>query len=88
MNWQHLYNVNYNSADGRSKYIQQSRRTDQNDLNLALSAKWRAKSWLTVDGGLNGRFNRTEFFETAHDLLGGDYFLNINNFVTFFRGDQ
>ena len=81
VDWQHLYNVNYNSADGRSKYIQQSRRTDQNDLNLALSAKWRAKSWLTVDGGLNGRFNRTEFFETAHDLLGGDYFLNINNFA-------
>ncbi|MGN1214626.1 MAG: carboxypeptidase regulatory-like domain-containing protein, partial [Candidatus Cryptobacteroides sp.] len=81
VNWQHLYNVNYNSADGRSKYIQQSRRTDQDDLNLALSAKWMAKSWLTVNGGLNGRFNRTEFFETAHDLLGGEYFLNINNFA-------
>lgn len=81
VNWDHLYNVNYNSADGRSKYIQQSRRTDQNDLNLAVSTKWLAKSWLTLNAGANGRLNRTEFFETVNDLLGGAYFMNINNFA-------
>jgi hypothetical protein len=81
VNWDHLYNVNYNSADGRSKYVQQSRRTDQNDLNLAASAKWLANSWFTLNGGVNARINRTEYFQTAKDLLGGDYFLNINNFA-------
>jgi len=81
VNWDRLYNVNYNSEGGRSKYVQQSRRTDQNDLNLAASAKWLAKSWLTINGGVNGRLNRTEYFETVKDLLGGQYFLNINNFA-------
>ena len=81
LNWDFMYNVNYNSANGRSKYILQDRRTDQNDLNLALSGKWSPVSWFTLNGGFNGRLNRTEYFQTVKDLLGGEYFVNINNFA-------
>ena len=81
INWDYLYNVNYNSTDGRSKYVLQDRRTDQNDLNLALSGKWSPLSWFTLKGGFNGRINRTEYFQTVKDLLGGNYYLNINNFA-------
>lgn len=81
LNWDFLYNVNYNSADGRSKYVLQDRRTDQNDLNLALSGKWSPVSWFTLNGGLNARINRTEYFQTVKDLLGGQYYVNINNFA-------
>lgn len=81
IDWDRLYNVNYASQGGRSKYVQQERRTDQNDLNFAASARWLAKSWLALTGGLNARINRTEYFQTVKDLLGGEYFLNIDNFA-------
>lgn len=81
INWDRIYNINYQAVDGRAKYVQQDRRTDQNDINLALSAKWTPTSWFTLNGGLNGRVNRTEYFQTVKDLLGGKYFLNINNFA-------
>lgn len=81
IDWDRLYNINYNSEGGRSKYVLQDRRTDQNDLNLALTGKWTPYSWFTLNGGLNARINRTEYFQTVKDLLGGQYYLNINNFA-------
>ena len=59
INWDRLYNINYNSEGGRSKYVLQDRRTDQNDLNFALTGKWTPSSWLTLEGGANARINRT-----------------------------
>lgn len=84
MNWDRLYNVNYNNvtADGRrSKYTIEERRTDQNDVNLAGSVKWRAKDWFTLNGGVNLKWNRTEYYKIMNDLLGGDYYLNIDQFA-------
>lgn len=81
INWDKLYNINYKAQDGRSKYVLQDRRTDQNDFNLALSTKWVPNSEFTVTGGLTARINRTEYFQTVKDLLGGDHYLNINNFA-------
>lgn len=81
LDWDRMYNVNYNSADGRSKYVLQERRVDQNDLNFALNLKWTPFSFYTLTAGLNGRLNRTEYYQTVKDLLGGNYFVNINNFA-------
>ena len=81
LDWDRMYNVNYNSPDGRAKYVQQERRVDQNDLNLALSLKWTPASFFSLTSGLNGRLNRTEYYQTVKDLLGGEYFVNINNFA-------
>lgn len=85
INWDRLYNVNYNNVDdagsSRSKYIVEERRTDQNDLNLNGSVKWRAKDWFTLTGGINYRWNRTEYYKVVDDLLGGDYYVNIDQFA-------
>ena len=81
INWDHLYNVNYNSAGGRSKYAQEQRHVDQRDLNLALSASWYATEDLRLDGGLSGKINRTEHYKKIADLLGGKYYLNIDQFA-------
>ena len=85
INWDRLYNVNWNNTDAdgfsRSKYIIEERRTDQNDLNLNGSVKWRAKDWFTLTGGLNYRWNKTEYYKVADDLLGGDYYVNIDQFA-------
>ena len=84
MNWDRLYNVNYNNVteDGRrSKYTVEERRTDQNDVNFAGSVKWRAEDWFTLNGGVDLKWNRTEYYKIMNDLLGGDYYLNIDQFA-------
>lgn len=88
INWDRLYNVNrnsydykYSSEETRSKYIQEERRTDQNDINLNLQAKYAFDKWFTLSGGVNFRYNRTEYYKIVKDLLGGDYYLNIDSFA-------
>lgn len=81
INWDRLYNVNYNSADGRSKYIIEERRVDQNDVNISADVKWRPKDWMTLVGGVNVKYNNTHYFKVVDDLLGGKYYLNIDQFA-------
>ena len=81
LNWDRLYNVNYNSAGGRSKYALEERRVDQNDVNINASLKWTASRLFTLTGGLNYRWNRTEYYKKMNDLLGGCYYLNIDSFA-------
>ena len=81
LNWNRLYQVNAASADGRSKYAIEERRVDQNDVNIAGSIKWAATDWFRLNAGINGKWNRTENYKLASDLLGGDYYLNIDSFA-------
>ena len=81
IDWDRLYNVNYNQADGRSKYVQEERHIDQHDLNFAMNGKLRVKDWLTFTGGGQIKINRTEYYKKIADLMGGEYFLNIDNFA-------
>lgn len=84
LNWDRLYAVNsLNATDAgnRSKYVIEERRVDQNDLNFALNGKWNPVKFLTVTGGLSYKWNRTEYYKTLDDLLGGDYYVNIDQFA-------
>ncbi len=80
INWDRLYSVNI-MQNGRSKYIQEERRVDQRDFNLAGNFKSRLNEMITLTGGFAVRINRTEYFKTVADLLGGQYFLNTDNFA-------
>lgn len=81
LDWDRLYNVNYNSADGRSKYALEERHVDQNDLNLATSFKYSPSDVFTLLGGLSFRYNVTDNYKKVNDLLGGKYYLNIDSFA-------
>lgn len=81
LNWDRLYNVNYNNAEGRSKYALEERRVDQNDLNLAINAEWVPQNNVKVRAGLNAKYNRSENYKKMKDLLGGNYYLNIDSFA-------
>ena len=80
IDWDRIYNIN-RTQNGRSKYVQQERRTDQRDFNFVATFKWRPEDNLVVNGGINARINRTEYFQTVADLLGGEYFLDTDNFA-------
>ena len=85
LNWDRLYNVNYNNYDAeglrRSKYVIEERRVDQNDVNIGANVKWSATKWFTLTGGVNYKWNRTEYYKRLDDLLGGDYYVNIDSFA-------
>ena len=85
LNWDRLYNVNYNNYDAeglrRSKYIVEERRVDQNDINVGANLKWNAAKFFTLTGGLNYRWNRTEYFKVLDDMLGGEYYIDIDSFA-------
>ncbi|MBO4263323.1 MAG: TonB-dependent receptor [Bacteroidales bacterium] len=81
LNWDRLYNVNYNNADRRSKYALEERHVDQNDINMALTAKWRINDLISLSGGMTGKINRTENYKKIDDLLGGQYYLNVDQFA-------
>ena len=85
LNWDRLYNVNYNNYDSnglrRSKYVIEERRVDQNDVSLNTHLKYQPVKYLTLTGGMTLRWNRTEYYKQIDDLLGGDYYVNIDSFA-------
>ena len=74
LNWDGLYNINWNNYDEnglrRSKYAVEERRVDQNDINFNASLKWIASRYFTFTGGVNYKWNRTEYYKKMDDLLG------------------
>ena len=81
LNWDRLYQVNAMSEGGRAKYVQEERRTDQRDFNLAWNFKYRPSTWVTLTGGASLKWNKTEYYKIVADLLGAKYFLDVDNFA-------
>jgi hypothetical protein len=50
-------------------------------VNVAGTLKWNASKWLTITGGGSFKWNRTEYYKQIDDLLGGDYYVNIDSFA-------
>ena len=65
----------------RSVAMIEERHTDQLDYNITaqLNHVFRGGSKLTA--GLRARINRTEYYSTVKDLLGGDYWLDVDKFA-------
>lgn len=104
VNWERMYEVNRNSffEDGidynpsidastttRSKYILEERHADQNDLNANIQATKLFGSHVKATLGYNFRWNKTEYYKIVKDLLGGDYWLDVDQFAErdFGEGD-
>ncbi len=96
INWDRIYNINYNSTnnvdkakdpngnlleDGRSVYIISERHTDQNDFNLRGTFTYQMNSASVLRFGLAGRMNVTNYYTSVKDLLGGQYWVNVDNFA-------
>ena len=105
INWDRMYDVNRNSyfddriyynpvidaaSTRRSKYILEERRTDQNDFNATASVLKRFGSLLKGTFGYNLRVNKTEYYKIVKDLLGGDYWFDVDQFAErdFGSGDS
>lgn len=80
INWERLYQVNRNSGD-RAKYIVEEAHTDQDDLNANVQFTKTFGPLLKLNLGYNYRWNKTEYYKIVKDLLGGQYWLDVDQFA-------
>ncbi|SDD08674.1 TonB-dependent receptor [Williamwhitmania taraxaci] len=102
VNWDRLYNVNYNNIDTilnanglggtetgrRSKYIIEERRDDQTQLTANSIFNTEINNHLVLSGGIELMRYNAKHFKTVVDLMGGDYFVDVDQFAERdFKGD-
>lgn len=88
INWDNLYDINrsqladdtYGSGH-RSVNMIEERHTDQLDWNFYTQFSHLFKDNSKLTGGLNFRRNRTEYYSQVKDLLGGDYWVDIDKYA-------
>ncbi len=94
MDWDGFYRQNYNNTpdpytseadyagDRRpSNTIVEERHTDQLDYNFVASIAHVFRNDSRLTGGVRLRINRTEYYDEVKDLLGGDYWYDIDKFA-------
>lgn len=96
INWDDLYNANYknlytvHNVDGisgnnvtgnRSKYILGDRNNDPTMYNFTSTYTNKATSRLMITAGLNVNIYKDHHYESVEDLLGGDYWVDVDQFA-------
>ncbi len=72
----------------RSNYMIEERHTDQIDYNFVANISHQFNANHRIIGGVKARVNRTEYYSTVKDLLGGDYWLDIDKFAERDKGSD
>lgn len=95
INWDNLYAANernlrtVNNINGgtgsitgyASKYIVAERRQDKNQSGLTSSFTKEFSPNLHLNGGLKLGISQTHYYQKINDLLGGDYYLDIDKYA-------
>lgn len=85
IDWNAMYIANQNSAfPGRSVYVLYEDRTDDNLLNANTIINSNLSDNISLNAGVNVRKLRSHNHQNLLDLMGGDYFLDID---PFYSGD-
>ena len=103
IDWDALYNANRNhlftvyNANGQegntitgnaSKYILAERHYDKMQTGNATYFKHEFKPNLIMTGGFSVSASRTHYYEKVDDLLGGDYYFDINKYAESLESDE
>ena len=103
INWDGLYNANRNhlftvqNANGQegntitgkfSKYILAERHYDKMQTGSATYFKHEFQPNLIMTGGLALNASRTHYYESVNDLLGADYYYDINKYAENLESDE
>lgn len=72
----------------RSNYMIEERHTDQIDYNFVANISHQFNTNHSIIGGVKARINRTEYYSTVKDLLGGSYWLDIDKFAERDKGSD
>jgi len=98
VDWAHMYEANRNSietindADGiegnnvtgkRSQYVVEERRADMSRASFNSTFRSAITDHFTLTAGLVYQAQKTKYFKVLDDLLGGDFYLDIDKFAEF-----
>lgn len=96
IDWDHFYfanrknlftleNVNgvtgNNVTFNRAKYILEDRRTDKDHKQILTNIVSTPNEKITLSGGLNVSLFKSQQFKVVNDLLGGDYWVDVDQFA-------
>ncbi|GAB4490944.1 MAG: carboxypeptidase-like regulatory domain-containing protein [Saprospiraceae bacterium] len=96
LDWHRFYEENrrnaytVNNADGiagntvtgnRSQYIVENQRADSKELSFNIFLNQQLTDRSRLQAGVNYRWYKGQNFKVVEDLLGGDYWLDINRFA-------
>ena len=70
-----------NVSGRRAKYIVEERRFDSQKANFYTNLESVLNETVTISGGLSYQWQENHNYKTIDDLLGADYFLDVNRFV-------
>jgi hypothetical protein len=99
INWHQLYNVNRNSISTiqnvngiegnnvtgrRSRYIQEERIIDTRRLNFNSVFNTSIGNHTELTGGVSFQNQTNNYYKEVEDLLGGDFYVNLNQFAERF----
>lgn len=65
----------------RSNYMIEERHTDQIDYNFAANISHDFNTNHHILAGVKARVNRTEYYDKIKDLLGGDFWVDVDKFA-------
>ena len=103
INWDQLYAANRahmvtienaNNTPGNtiqglgSKYIVAERHYDKNQMGAATYFKHEFQPNLILAGGLSFNSSKTHYYELVNDLLGGDFYYDINKYAEDLETDE
>ncbi len=89
INWDNLYQTNYlnnlnnedpNATQKGSTYILENRVSNQFNFILNSYINHRLNDKMSLQGGASFNYTKADYFKTIRDLLGGQYWLDIDNF--------
>jgi len=90
INWDKLYQINYLAKymGEQSKYIIEERRIDQNQIAIASNINHELNKNVFLSGGFDIRSYTGKNYKIISDLLGGDFWLDVDQFAERdFSGD-
>ncbi len=88
INWDKLYQINYNFPDSSAKYILENRITDSKQLSFSSVMNWDINPKLKITSGLEMSIYKGRNYKTIYDLLGGNYWVDIDQFAERDYGDE
>lgn len=89
IDWDNLYRTNeINRLEGRggnpdntsSSYILENRHSNQFNFIFNSLLNHRLSDYMTLQAGVSLNYTRAHYYKTIRDLLGGDYWLDIDQF--------
>ena len=86
--WDDLFQTNYlnnyladeTGVEKGSTYILENRHSNQSSFTLSSLLNKRFSNQLTMQTGVNANYTLSSYYKTIKDLLGGRYWLDIDNF--------